>query len=100
MSELDDLKAKVKLLGDVVLQSCKVETARSINEDKSSAGFEALFDIVRDLAEHEGISEGDFQNHYLLRYRYWLHQNLKRTEETSPGLAAEMDTRTQDELDF
>ena len=100
MTEMDELKARVKALEGVVAKILAVDTLKLTRFEKDLAGFEALFDLVRELAKHEGISQEEFQKHYDIRYRHWHDENLRKLEETDPSLAAEVDTRATSEADI
>ena len=100
MNELEGLRARVTALENLILQSVAVDTRRLDNEQKDSAGFEALLCIVREIAEHEGISQEKFQQHYDVWFRYWHDRNLQEAEDLSPRLAAEIDTRPIKDLDI
>jgi hypothetical protein len=56
-----------------------------------------LYSMVMDLAEHEGVSTEKSLAHYNTRLQFWQDHFLRKIEESSPELAAEIDDRTIDE---
>lgn len=75
------------------------QTASSRTEQMDDAKAMALFSIVQELSERSGISLEAFHAHYETRFRWWHDYYLREAENVSPGLAAELDTRTLEQSD-
>ncbi len=93
MSSLQDLENRLSELEKLVQTLNDLNTSELSNEKYNDAEIATLRSIVIDLAEHAGVSPKELQKHYDTRFRYWHDWFLRKVEETSPSLAAEVDKR-------
>lgn len=84
-------------MGLLEQQSTDRETRMGFEEEQS-ARFWALYQIVIELAEREGVTRDDFGAHFMLRYRLLHDQALARSRQIDAGYAARIDRRTLEEV--
>jgi hypothetical protein len=92
------LEGQVEMMSGEFAQS--QETRRLLLGDLQLAEAKhiTVYSIVMDLAEGEGVSSDNSLAHYKARLQFWQDHFLRKIEESSPKLAAEMDDRTIDEV--
>jgi hypothetical protein len=69
------------------------DTLRLGEQPKADSRFMALYSLVHDLAEHQGISSSEFLWHYDIRTAYFYDYYLRRVAKSFPQLAIEIDER-------
>ena len=62
------------------------------------ARFWALHSMLRELLQHAGVSEDDFQRHFLLRKNHYHDKFLRGLEDTHPKSAARLDARSLSDI--
>jgi hypothetical protein len=91
---MNPLEQRLELLEKLVSSLCDLNTADSRNELMDDAKVMAIYSIVQELAEKAGVDSERFLKHYEIRFRWWHDYYLRRAEDSSPALAAELDPRT------
>jgi hypothetical protein len=99
MSDIEDLKKRLRGLEDHIATMNECDTARLSASQLDRAQFMALCSIVREFALHAGISSESFSWHYEERVRWWHDYFLRQCEDVSPQLSAQLDQRTIGEAD-
>ncbi len=90
---IGQMKSKLDALENLVVKSIEVGVKQTRNEVIDEASFDALHSMVIELTEREGISQEEAQKHFERRFQYFHQVHLQITEDTSPNLSAEIDTR-------
>jgi hypothetical protein len=95
----NSLERRVALLETLVAELADFGTADIQNHLAEDAAMSALVTMVREMATHCGISEGDFMDNYRLRLRWWHDFHLRKAEDLDPATAARVDPRTIEQVD-
>lgn len=102
MHRLLKLEQSVEALNSLAAKSVEAATgiaiSRTTREVKIEAIIETIISLLRELAEHEGISEEKFQKHFDRRVRHYHDFGLRTVEDISPERAALADKRALNEV--
>jgi hypothetical protein len=88
----EDFEKRLAHIEKVLVGQAVSKVEEKINEN---AKVMTLWSLVKELAEHEGISPEDLNTHYNLRYKFHQAEALGDAEDQNPELAAAVDTRPQ-----
>ncbi len=94
-----NLEERIATLENLVSSISDLQTADIRNEQIDDAKMQSLYTIVQELAEKAGVPIEKFLKHYEIRFRWWHDYYLRRAEDVSPALAAQIDIRTVEQAD-
>lgn len=99
MTENELLRQRIENLEKLVYSLNDLNTSEIGTDKLDDANFMALYSIVSEMAEKQGVDSKAFLSHFSARFRWWHDRSLREIEEISPDLAAKIDKRSIAECD-